>query len=177
VRADRAAGLPIEVLAFDTFAQGTQHETLMAQALLAERTRSPGRLMVVLTGNVHARTVKGTPWDPGLVPMGFLLRQREPKLVSLDVDHGGGAAYNCKLEPGGKVACAAYREVAPMDMRKRFMSGASVERHFLGHKPFVQLGKERSPEGFDGLYYVGRLSAAPPAAPELAATATPPTGR
>ncbi|MBF5043513.1 ChaN family lipoprotein [Aggregicoccus sp. 17bor-14] len=172
-RAERHAGLPIEVLAFDTFAQGSAHDALMAQALLAERTRSPGRLAVVLTGNVHARTAKGTSWDPAFLPLGYLLRQREPGLVALDVDHGGGAANSCKLEPGGKVQCGVFRETAPIDMRREFMSGPAVERHFLGHRPFVQLGAKRSAEGFDGLYYVGRLSPAAPAAPELETAAAP----
>ena len=154
------------MLAFDTPAQGTQHDVLMAQAVLAERARRPGRLMLVLTGNSHARTVKGAEWDKEFLPMGYLLRQREPHLLALDADHGGGTAWSCKLAPAGKVECGAYSEAPPMELRKRFLSGASVQRGFIGAKPFVQLGKERSPEGLDGLYYVGTLSASRPATAE-----------
>ncbi|MBF5041701.1 ChaN family lipoprotein [Aggregicoccus sp. 17bor-14] len=168
VRKQRAGGLPVEVLAFDSAGQGTGHDVLMAQALLAERSRQPGRFMVVLTGNTHARSVRGAEWDKDFVPLGFLLRQREPTLVALDMDHGGGGAWSCKLAPGGKVQCGAYNEAAPLEMRKRFLTGTATQRPFIGVKPFVQLGKEKSPEGFDGLYYVGHLSPSEPALGEAA---------
>jgi hypothetical protein len=163
VRAQRAAGLPIEVLAFDTPAPPEKHDALMAQSLLAERTARPERMLVVLTGNVHARTVPGVQWDPTFRPLGHFLAQREKDLVSLDVDHAGGASWSCKLAPDKRLQCGAARESPTLELRKRFLSDERVKRTFLGDDVFVVLGAAPSPEGYAGLYYVGMLSPAEPA--------------
>lgn len=160
----RQGGADVRLLAYDVVGQGTPREREAAQGLLDAHRRDPNRLWLVLTGNVRARTLAGTtPWDPGLLPLGHFLEQALGSgLLALDVDHGGGRAWNCQLVRGGALRCGPTRWGAPLAMRRHFMRGASVERAFLGERPYVLLSGTRSPEGFHGLYYVGPLTVSPP---------------
>ena len=159
----------------------------MANALLADREANPGDLLLVLCGNVHARTIPGTEWDPTLVPMGVRLREKLPNLVSLDSDWAPGAAWTCRLTQPidcGTTAVAAPRRqpLTPMMRVPPLFNGwspaleaslqndaafvepaAGAPSGFRGYRPYVRLTK-RSPEGYDGIFYVGPLTASPPAA-------------
>jgi hypothetical protein len=76
VRRARMAGRSIAVVAFDVEpGNGDDRDRRMAQNLMAARAAHPGAALIALTGNIHARTAKGTPWDPDLVPMGAHLRR------------------------------------------------------------------------------------------------------
>jgi hypothetical protein len=142
VRRARMAGRSIAVVAFDVEpGTGDDRDRRMAQNQMAARAAHPGAALIALTGNIHARTAKGTPWDPDLVPMGAHLRIADAPVRSLDVVHAGGSAWVCMM--GG--TCGA----------------AELPGKDRGPTPFVEAVTDRP--GFDAVYYVGALTASPPA--------------
>jgi erythromycin esterase-like protein len=141
-RRARQQGRALDVVAFDIEPPGgADRDARMAKNLLAARAAHPGAALIVLTGNIHASTVKGTPWDPDLVPMGAHLRSADAPVRSVDVRYAGGTAWVCMMDGG----CGA----AELTGRDR------------GPAPFVEAITDRP--GFDAIYYVGALTASPPA--------------
>jgi hypothetical protein len=111
----RAQGYPVALVTLDpvqTPPPGDVHQPLftgvtrdeaMADQLMASIERAPDNLFLVLTGNLHQRLYRGTPWDQGYRPMGLLFarsaRRLTPgtRIVSLDVHYyGGGEAWACQ---------------------------------------------------------------------------------
>ncbi len=105
---------------------------------------SPGRLLVVLTGNFHSRVVRGTRQNPNQEPMGWALRDQleEDRVVALDVAHTGGTAWVC-LDSGG---CGAHA------MRPRGPAGTDIT--------WNDSSEQTSHHGW---YHVGALRASRPA--------------
>lgn len=126
-------------------AAGPERDRAMAGELEAAIETSRDDLFVVLTGNVHTRTVRGTPWDPKIENMGYLVAQRHPGVVALDVAYSGGTVWICP-DPN-PASCGARPVHAKGD----------------GRTPGVKLYGTPSPEGFNGEYSVGALTASPPA--------------
>ncbi len=151
LRVWRAAGGRIIVVCFDAPAgRGTSaaaRDEIMASTLLAAHRDRPMSTLVVLSGNIHNRTVPGVPWDASFVPMGAHLRQAFPALVSLDFRSAGGTFWACMGSPNGESTCGIHQ-------------GKGTDR---GSNPFVELHGERDERGFDGVLYVGRTSASEPA--------------
>jgi len=189
VRALRLAGAKVRVLVYDTAVDDPNaHAEVMARAVLAFRKANPADLLLVLCGNVHARTTRGVEWDPTLVPMGARLREQIPNLISLDADWAAGTAWTCRLtEP---IACGVAAVTAPRRQGLALppppvptwlrQTGSPVDSALLedasfsspagtrptgfrGYRPYVRR-TDRSPEGYDGFFYVGPLSASRPAA-------------
>ena len=98
--------------------------------------------LVVLVGNVHASVHRGTAWDAEYKPLGWHLKQRLPGLVSLNYQSSGGQAW----------VMSDKGAAGPRDI-----SGTG-----RGDKPFVEL-HETTTSGYDGILYVGRLTAVPAA--------------
>jgi hypothetical protein len=149
----RSAGAAIEVVCFDA-GPGVAHsaadrDAAMAKTLGAIHRERPGSTLVVLSGNVHNRTVPGVPWDAAFVPMGAHLREAFPKLVSLDFRSAGGTFWACMGTPGGGSTCGLTQ-------------GGGEDR---GVEPFVELFAARDDKGFDGVLYVGTMTASEPAVP------------
>jgi RND family efflux transporter MFP subunit len=141
LRALRAQGLQVEPFFFDPgpHPDWNVRDQHMAEAVLARARSDPQALVLVLTGDLHARTVPGLPWDSQALPMGVHLRQARPDTVSLLVRHGGGSAWICKPE------CAAAQ---------------------VGGEPEPGRGLSRWPtdaRGHDGAYAVDVITASPPA--------------
>jgi len=146
------AGLKITTIAFDVStedgAAGAARETAMAERIAAAAERYPGATVLVYTGNLHSRTAQGVPWDPELLPMGTRLRRRFPHLRSVDFASAGGSAWVCIMAPGGGgTECGEHAQ-------------NGVDR---GDLPFVELWSEPDENGHDGIYYLGPVSASPPA--------------
>lgn len=150
VRSWRAAGALIEVVCFDAGAgvaeAENQRDASMASTLVAAQRARPGATLVVLSGNLHNRTVPGTPWDPEHVPMGVHLREVFPQLVSLEFRSSGGRCWACMGSPDGEVRCGVNL----------------VDGEDRGHEPFVER-TARTEAGFDGVLYVGEVTASEPA--------------
>ena len=150
LRSLRQEGRRIRVKLLDRrpTAPGPERDRAMAEELQAAVKASPDDLFIVLTGNVHARTVRGTPWDPALENMGYLVAQHYPGIVALDAAYSGGTVWICP-DPN------------PANCNSRPVHGNSE-----GHAPGVKLYDKVSKEGFNGEYYVGTLTASAPASPE-----------
>ena len=112
----------------------------MATNVLRIRRSAPEATLLVLTGNLHGSTEKGTPW-PELVPMGWHLAQSVQGVKSLFAAYASGTAWVCRTN----------NECGPNPMR-------GTDR---GSSAFVKVSSERA--GYDGILYVGAIEASPPA--------------
>jgi hypothetical protein len=142
----RARGLDVLVFLFDrSDLQFEEREEALAQAIEAEARNHLERFVLVLSGNVHARAASGLPWAPGYVPMGVRLAKRLPRVVTLDLAYASGTAWICTIGP--RLDCGVRAARGPDN----------------GVRPFIHLWPKRDEHGFDGVYYVGAVSASPPA--------------
>jgi predicted alpha/beta superfamily hydrolase len=143
------AGRKIRVKLVDRLpkAAAPERDRAMAAELEAAVKAAPDDLFLVLTGNLHTRTARGTPWDPKQENMGFLVAPSHPGLLALDVAYSGGTIWMC---PDPNPASCGVQPV----------HGKDGER-----APGVKLYEKPSPEGFHGEYFVGPLTASPPAVP------------
>ncbi|RYZ36267.1 MAG: hypothetical protein EOO71_32400 [Myxococcaceae bacterium] len=150
----RHAGLPLRVVAFDT--GGKERDTTMAEHLRQARSEAPRDTFIVLVGNLHARRDVGAPWNKSLEFMTHRLLATEPGLVSLDLAYPGGSAWIC-------------RGMTADTCGEKPLRGTSVDR-----PPGISLQKDADdPDGYDGTYSVGTLSASPPALGASTATSAP----
>jgi hypothetical protein len=146
VRALRQDGLAAEVLAFDNEKYGAWNErdAGMARTILERAAAAPASFVVTLTGNLHNRVEPGLPWDASLVPMGVHVKAGHARTLSLDVRYEGGATWIC--EPDG--SCGAK----PLPRKDFPYEGRAIDTSEAARKP-----------GIDGVFFVGTLSASPPA--------------
>jgi len=121
-------------------------ERRLADNLVKARAEWPRATVIVLTGNVHSRTTKGVPWDADYEPMGLHLVRAGTRLTSLNVSSSGGTAWFCT----GNTAAECGEKP----------SRAEADR---GSEAFVELAAEPRTDGHHGIYYVGAVSASPPA--------------
>lgn len=139
----------LDVRLFDREGEGGSQarDQRMAEALDEIVASAPDAVVIVLTGNVHARITPGTRWDPDFQPMGYLLQEALPdrRIVALDLEHAGGSAWVCT----GPL---------PEDCGARPMSGSDA----VDRGRAVRL-HDGSGTPFDGVYTVGPLTASPPA--------------
>jgi hypothetical protein len=142
----RARGLDVLVFLFDRpDLQFERREEALAQAIEREVRNHLERFVIVLSGNVHARATSGLPWAPKYVPMGVRLSKRLPRVLTLDLAYASGTAWICTV--GSRLDCGVRPAKGPDN----------------GIRPFIHLWPERDEHGFDGVYYVGAVSASPPA--------------
>lgn len=141
----KRAGATIQIRAFAPSApngdQG-EYEKKMAQQL-TEGLSSTSAISIILAGNLHAQTTKGTDWDPDFTPAGYFLAKSRT-VTSLLAVSPGGSAWVCT---GPEHQCGPHSFEWP--------GKYSV-------KPGIEWSDERS--GFDGLLHVGPIHASSPAA-------------
>lgn len=65
----------------------------MAQNLRGCARKFPSSKIVVLSGNVHARVVAGTSWDPALRPAAFELKQQLGSVISFSMAYEAGTMW------------------------------------------------------------------------------------
>jgi hypothetical protein len=120
-------------------------DAAMAKRLAAAAERAPRAFVVVLSGNLHARLARGSPWDESFEPMGMFLRELLPsrEVRSLDVSHSGGRAWFCTSADASECGERAVRG------DDKLPAG-------------VHLAPGESPH-YSGRYSVGELHASPPA--------------
>lgn len=141
VRRIRDAGGDVRAVLIDQ--PGTDRDKAMADAI-AGLPRKPGDVVLALTGNVHARRLQGADWDPAYRPMGFWLVERGLAPITLDAATAGGSAWVCTGQP---VTCGAARVVGT----------------HTGARPFIRMHTAGEVGPYDGVFYVGTVSASPPA--------------
>lgn len=146
------AGRPVEVVFFDRRPTGgdVTRDALLAEQL-ADLAQSDAQgdarpVLLVLTGNLHARLTPGVPWDDTFEPMGYLLTGLLPELPihSLDLSSTGGSAWIC--QGGTPDSCGAQK-----------LGGAGSGDSFA-----IRLDDDLE-DGFSGVYHVGAMTASPPA--------------
>lgn len=162
-------GRAVNAFAFDVRGMGgNRRQQMMAKQVIAARARHPEALTLVLTGNVQARVVKGTEWDAALHPMGARLLSTEPEMLSLDAHYSGGHAWTCRLASATETVCASGLVPAPQRTRilgRGMGSNKEVdEKH--RHLTYVRVNQEEAGGAHHGIFYLGRLSASPPAIPD-----------
>jgi hypothetical protein len=137
----RLDALHVPIFWFDS--RAPDRDGAMADAISAARARAPAHLYLVLVGNLHARKKPGAPWDPNVRWMAERLAAREPDLLTLDVRYPSGTAWICQSPQ------------AP-DCRETRLRGFPIG-------PERGIALEPQPQGYDGVYTLGPLTASPPA--------------
>ncbi|QSQ20242.1 hypothetical protein JY651_33960 [Pyxidicoccus parkwayensis] len=147
----RSQGLDVEAFVFDhPKAQGQERERAMAATVKQQVEAAPDRFYVVLSGNVHARTKAGLPWDKKYRPMGLLLKDDLDDVVALDMAYNSGSAWICAVDSKGvqdRLDCG-IRTAKGKDNGDRF---------------FMYQWGSTNDEGYNGVFYVGPVNASAPA--------------
>lgn len=127
-----------------------RRDRFMADRLKAAAEAAPGDLLLVLTGNLHARTKDGLPWDAKRPNMGAFLVKDLPsrKIVALDVSNAGGETWAC-------IPDMQHCGIHPLKLVRP------------GEAEKVVLYPQVDAVGFHGYYHVGKVTAAGPAVPGL----------
>ncbi|HYO73458.1 MAG TPA: hypothetical protein VEU33_46075 [Archangium sp.] len=144
----RGRGLDVDVFAFDhPLLEGNAREEAMAKTVLEVAGHDSKRAVLVVSGNLHPRQVKGLPWDPDYRPMGLRIADQYSPVYSLDLAYDSGTAWNCSLDEQRKLDCG----VKPTRGQDN------------GGRYFVHLFNGRNGQGYHGIFYVGAVSASLPA--------------
>ncbi|AFE07618.1 hypothetical protein COCOR_07582 [Corallococcus coralloides DSM 2259] len=152
VRALRAAGLRVTVVAYDTdVLNGSERDAAQAQVWTKRRAAKPDEVQVVLAGNTHTQVEKGTQWDPSFTPMAHLMKE-DRSLVVLDMSYAQGTRWGCDLDRDSKLVCGIVGATPAPAVAAR-----------PGLSPYIQLRETAPNEPFQGLLYVGKLTASLPA--------------
>jgi hypothetical protein len=163
VRAMRAAGLRVTLVAYDTdTAWASERDAALAKVWTQRRKAHPDEVHIILAGNAHTRTVTGTLWDRDFTPMAQHLKKG--RLVVLEMSFAQGARWGCDLDRAGKLQCG-YIGTTPTER---------VAAH-PGQSPYIQRFESPTEEGFHGLLYVGELTPSLPATSKAQAP-PPPSG-
>ena len=147
-RALRQDDHQIDVFAFDNTAydEWNRRDSGMAENILARAADAPEAIVFTLTGNLHNRLVPGLPWDDSLVPAGVHVDAQHERVISLDVRHAGGTAW---IQQGAGQCGAVEIPGKPVYQNR-----------------YVELGEGAGNERGSGIFSVGAINAAPPAAVE-----------
>lgn len=153
-------GHPLTVTLFDSnepTESSQARDRAMAERLARTATGHPKDLLLVLTGNIHARLRLGTPWDTDFEPMGYLLQKTLPErsILAFDLSSTGGTAWTCNSA-----------EAEGCQARKLGGRGEGAERK-------LTLFEQADSRGFYGIYHVGAINASPPAVATPTSPATP----
>ena len=137
------AGGNVRVVAFSRPSQPNRDSTMAAE-LARVLARDPSRVVIILTGNIHSRVVRGVAFDSTFRPMTLRLKElvRPRRVVGLNASYQSGTAWIC-LSDGSP--CGAHP--------------------IKGHETIPPRGIELGPidKGYDGVYSVGPIVASPPA--------------
>jgi hypothetical protein len=177
LHAKRSQGAAISVTAFNGFRDDAQHSRLQtpgsqtgheraqAENIAAAAERGRYDIVLVLVGSLHARRAMLQLGDFRVLPMAMHLSSRG-SIVSLQMISGGGSSWICTDRAGARPI--AGETVGPEPL----YCGAQVvrDRGLVTGAPMIALGpvpghRDESPRAFDGYYWVGPVTASPPAVP------------
>ena len=154
LRSLREQGAQLGVFSFDP-ATTEDRDRLMAARIAAVRGEYPEATFLLLSGNLHARKSKGSPWDPEFTSMTHHLTQSGHSLRSVRFTHAGGESWYCNS--GSSESCG----IKPTGGRDQ------------GPDPvFVFLPSDAS-DTYDAVLYLGRVSPSEPATSTRIGNATP----
>lgn len=140
---------PIQVAWIDRLerpVKPAERDRWMAEALAQALDSTPKGVVIALTGNLHSRVQRGTPWNADSENAGFVLTQLRPdrRVTALDVSYPDGTAWTCTS------AEASSCQERPL----RGRGDGQGERVVL--HPEVT-------NGHHGVYHLRSLTASPPA--------------
>jgi hypothetical protein len=156
LRSWRGDHYPVRLLAIDEpESHGEQRETAMAESLEADIKENAQDVHIVLTGNIHSRLTRGTPWDRNYAPMGVALaslaKGTSTSIVSLDPRYyAGGSAYICVGDDGSTCGVNPLTpkagKLAATDFAGRGVSISQIEPNlFQGYYYFTTPVKSSEP--------------------------------
>ena len=145
----RRGGRTVQVKLFDRMQRSSsaERDRRMGEALARVFEETPDGVVLALTGNVHSRIRRGTPWNADYEPAGFVLVTSRPDLrvTSLDVAYTDGTAWTCTSADASSCQARALRG-----------NGDAQGGRVVLHPEITN--------GHTGVYHVGPLTASPPAA-------------
>ncbi len=155
LRARRRAGQHVAVLAVDAELNGNPRNAFVSARLLEHHRENPQRVIIALLSNTQASLRAGTPWNMQLLPVGYRLSAAGVAVKSYDVGFESGSQWVCRLFAQGRLRCGTWN-VTPGPKQRNGLSGGT----------FTQF-TDTSAEGFDGLWFIGRVKASAPAKARL----------
>ncbi|RKH39390.1 hypothetical protein [Corallococcus sicarius] len=145
----RALGLDVAVFVYDhPKLTGQKREDALAATVLSHVKAAPARFHLVVSGNIHSRTAQGLPWAPAYQPMGRLLKEQLEDVIALDMAYDSGSAWICAADEVGRKLDCGVKATKGKDNGDRF---------------FVHVWDASNAEGYQGVFYVGRVNASEPA--------------
>lgn len=151
----RTRGKSITALAVDIDVPGNVRTSFITSRILEHARANPKRLVLGFLSNTQVGVKAGTEWNPSYLPVGYRLLAAGLPVRSFDLAFVDGTQWTCRLFAFGKLKCGTWfvragtKQIDP-DAR-------DSDRAFI--RPF----QFRSKEGFDGLLWVGRVTASRPA--------------
>jgi hypothetical protein len=143
IRALRAGGADIRVVAIDGDGSAARRNALMAANLRTELGQGAGRQVLALIGGLHAIRNKGKRNDPQYESAIYRLADQRP--LALTVGTAGGTAWVCQgVTPA---SCHA--------------TNWDINR--VSPAPATPFSLVPPSEQFDGVFFVGATTASPPA--------------
>lgn len=139
------------------------HEAAQAENIAEAAGRKPYDRVIVLVGNLHAENAPLSIGGPEFEPMAVRLR-RYGSVVSLGMRHAGGESWSCQLPPETKLA-PGQRVTDDMIECAAFRGGAEGASDKGSHIAVDDLSDPQLSRRFDGIFWVGPITASPPAFP------------
>lgn len=169
----KSQGAPISVVAFNGARDDAQrarfahfpgqgpHEAAQAENIALAAEAGEFDRVIVLVGNLHAMRSEVSTGGTTFEPMALKLEQYG-SVIGLKMLQAPGTSWSCRLQPGFKFVAG---EPLPPDAIQcaEHPSGATGE---FDREPFIALPDADSEEavaGFDGFFWVGPITASPPA--------------
>jgi hypothetical protein len=145
-------GYSVTAFAFDASpGQGADRNAAMAENIEARREHAKDALFVVLSASAHLPGGGGSASS-----LLARLAQKERSLTSLAVAFDGGAAWTCSGPSPDQIKCGAHSMRAHHPGPMRFLPEGP-------HARSITRWPHPTPDGDQGAYYLGIVSASPPA--------------
>lgn len=141
------------------------HEAAQAENIAEAAARKEYERVIVLVGRTHAEIapLRLSSGGPAFEPMAVRLRGYGT-VLSLGMKHAGGETWGCALAPGTKLTPgqAVTKDMITCSASRAGAEGAS------DRAPHITVGNLADPQlahRFDGTFWVGPITASPPAFP------------
>jgi hypothetical protein len=168
-------GAAIDIVAFNGTRDDTQrarfanlpsqgpHEAAQAENIAQAAAAKDYDSVIVLVGNLHAEIGPLSIGGPEFDPMALRL-QAYGSVLSLGMRHAGGENWSCQLPPGTKLA-PGQEVTNEMIVCAASSAGAEGASARGPHITVGALGDPQLERRFDGTFWVGPITASPPAFP------------
>lgn len=151
LRARRSRGQNVAVLASDVDLRGNPRTAFISARILEHTRQNQGRLIIGFFSNTLSSQRLGSAWDKDYLPVGYRLASAGLKVSSFDVSFKTGYQWSCRLFRGGALRCGSW------------VLNPGPKQWVLNAAPGLNKFSTLSAEGFDGLWFIGKVSASLPA--------------